>query len=273
MWNKKLVSVSLAAVLGLGAQLVQLDDSMDGVALDIGMPKAEAGVLDKIGGTFNDMKGRVVNSTKKKAEERMNKALAINLEDMNLHNANMTRNMSIAAGLFMGSEYQICQAIGKNDATTQQYGIAYQGLIHGNGSMPQIRNMTTIPRVSDEEMKKALYNQSKDKNSQAEMEKHMRWSKSYETQALYVCGLVTRDALFMTKESLKGLKNAKNPEALQKQLTNFKNSADDVVTIVKFIKRNVSDRHAVRKEYDKLHNISAPSQKEIKDYAASLGAK
>lgn len=271
MLNKKCVAVSLAIVLGMGAQFVQLGDNEG--ALNIGMQRAEAGIFDKIGGTMNDMKNKAVKGARKQAKDSVNKALEINIDGMNNHRADMEHHMKVAAAMFAGSEYQIGQAVHNNDGNTQKMGVIYNALINGNGSMSLVYDMTATPRISSDELKAALYADSKDKAAHDEMVQHMRWSKDYQTKALFVCGLAARDASFLIKESAKGIKDAKNVDSLKSQLEGFKNSADDVVKVVKFIKSNIAKRNAVRKDFDKKNNIKGPSEKEKKEFAASLGAE
>lgn len=101
----------------------------------------------------------------------------------------------------------------------------------------------------------------------------MTWSKQDNAKAAFLCGLALRDAAFLTNETAKGLKQAKNLEDVKSQLREYTDAVEQVKQITAFINKNIKARNDARREYDKKNNIKEPAKKDIEAQVKQMAAE
>lgn len=259
------LALTMAVAFGIGAQFVQFPSFAQGTPT-LGMQSAEAGMFDSLGDSLAKAKNKAVHSAKDQAKKSVNKALGIDMNGLNSHQANLNRHLQVAAALFAGSEYQVYVATGQSEnSNAAKLGMLYNSLIHGNGAMDQAYEVTSVPRLSNDNLKTFLTNNmsEQDKQKQEEVKKHMSWSKDYQAKAMFVTALAARDASFIMSESVKGFKNAKDLDDVKSKLNSFNSNAKTAMSVINFIKDNIHKRNEARKAYDKANNIKGPAKADI----------
>ncbi len=269
MDNKILKAMGMAAVFGITMQFVQPTNLVSQNASVIGMQSAEAGIFD---GAIGALQGKA----KKAAKDAVNHALDINYDGLNSHRNDMIHHLALAAGAYATSEYRIYDAVGQADnSNAQNFIMLGNSLTSGSRDWGEICETTSVTPVDKIALKNALNNMmnSQDKNAMEHAKNQMTWSKQDNAKAAFLCGLALRDAAFLTNETAKGLKQAKNLEDVKSQLREYTDAVEQVKQITAFINKNIKARNDARREYDKKNNIKEPAKKDIEAQVKQMAAE
>ncbi len=273
MDKKKLVTSGvLAAVVAVSGQFVQVGST--GGASFFGMQRAEAGMFSGLTDAFKHDATKLVKDTIK---EQVNKALQINFDGMDSRRNDMIHHLRLACGWFGSSEYKIMGATqSASQSDMQAYGVLVNSLLNNNsGSMDEVYTLTSTPRPSKEKVQAGLQQMmsSGDKQAQEDAKQKMSWAKGDNARALLFCGLAARDVAFLTSETAKGLKDAKNLDDIKSRLNNYTDAIKDAKSVISMIQSSIKNRNDARKAYDKANNIKAPSSKDVKASVNALDAE
>ena len=242
--------------------------------LFFGMQRAEAGMFSGLTDAFKHDATKLVKDTIK---EQVNKALQINFDGMDSRRNDMIHHLRLACGWFGSSEYKIMGATqSASQSDMQAYGVLVNSLLNNNsGSMDEVYTLTSTPRPSKEKVQAGLQQMmsSGDKQAQEDAKQKMSWAKGDNARALLFCGLAARDVAFLTSETAKGLKDAKNLDDIKSRLNKYTDAIKDAKSVISMIQSSIKNRNDARKAYDKANNIKAPSSKDVKASVNALDAE
>ena len=189
----------------------------------------------------------------------------------------MIHHLRLACGWFGSSEYKIMGATqSASQSDMQAYGVLVNSLLNNNScSMNEVYTLTSTPRPSKEKVQAGLQQlmSSGDKQAQDAAKQQMSWAKGDNARALLFCGLAARDAAFLTSETAKGLKDAKNLDDIKSRLNNYTDAIKDAKSVIGMIQSSIKERNNARKAYDKANNIKEPSKKDVQASVNALGAE
>ncbi len=227
-------------------------------------------------GLADAFKHDATKAVKDGVKEGLNKALDINYDGLNSHRNDMIHHLMLATGSFAASEYKIGVALDRaNEGNYQAMGAVANNLNSGHGSMNDVYIATSTPRISHDDLKLALatIESSNNQTMKAQAEQQMRWAKGDNARALFWCGMAARDAAFLTSETAKGLKQAKNLDDIKAQLNEYTSALKDAKQVMGFIRSCIKDRNDARRAYDKVNNIKEPSKKDVQASVNAMGAE